>query len=152
MPDFTRSRISSRSNSAMLAKMPKTSLPFGVLVSTPSCSEINSIPSERNSSRAFISRFAATEIRSLVRRYDEGGSGRGEARDISGQLFFPRRAILIAIVSRIFRSLSLVRLKNCRNRASVLAARPELPHPSPSAAVRFGNAGALDDPWPSLKS
>jgi len=30
MPERTRSRISSRSNSAMLAKMPKTKRPFGV--------------------------------------------------------------------------------------------------------------------------
>jgi hypothetical protein len=40
IPDFTRSRISSRSNSAMLAKMPNTRRPFGVLVSTPSCNEM----------------------------------------------------------------------------------------------------------------
>jgi hypothetical protein len=52
MPDFTRSRINSLSNSAMLAKIPNTSRPFGVLVSTPSCKLMKSIPSARNSSSA----------------------------------------------------------------------------------------------------
>ena len=37
-PERTRSRISSRSSSAIEAKIPNISLPFGVLVSTPSCS------------------------------------------------------------------------------------------------------------------
>jgi hypothetical protein len=55
IPDRTRSRINSRSNSAMVAKMPKTSRPFGVLVSTPSCELMNSMPGERNSSRALTS-------------------------------------------------------------------------------------------------
>ena len=54
-PERTLSRISSRSNSAMLAKMPKTSRPLGVLVSTPSWIEMKSIPSERNSSSALTS-------------------------------------------------------------------------------------------------
>lgn len=54
-PDLTRSRISSRSNSAIDAKMPNTSLPFGVEVSTPSCKLTKSIPSARNSSSAFTS-------------------------------------------------------------------------------------------------
>ncbi len=37
-PERTRERISSRSNSAMEAKIPKTNLPFGVKVSTPRAS------------------------------------------------------------------------------------------------------------------
>jgi hypothetical protein len=52
IPDRTRSLINSRSNSAMEAKIPKTSLPFGVEVSTPSWRLMKSIPSERNSSSA----------------------------------------------------------------------------------------------------
>ena len=40
-PERTRSRISCRSNSAMLAKIPNTSRPFGVDVSTPSWSATN---------------------------------------------------------------------------------------------------------------
>jgi hypothetical protein len=40
-PDRTRPRISSRSNSARLAKMPNTRRPLGVEVSTPSWSETN---------------------------------------------------------------------------------------------------------------
>src|ERR1022692_989498 len=55
IPLRTLSRISSRSNSAILAKMPNTSRPFGVPVSTPSWIEMKSIPSERNSSRALTS-------------------------------------------------------------------------------------------------
>jgi len=47
-PDLTRSRINSRSNSAMDAKIPNTSLPFGVEVSTPSCKLTKSIPRARN--------------------------------------------------------------------------------------------------------
>lgn len=51
-PLRTLSQINSRSNSAMLAKIPKTRRPLGVEVSTPSWRLMNSIPSERNSSRA----------------------------------------------------------------------------------------------------
>lgn len=47
--------ISSRSNSAMLAKMPNTRRPFGVEVSTPSCRLTNWIPRESNSQRASTS-------------------------------------------------------------------------------------------------
>lgn len=43
-PERTRSRISSRSNSAIEAKIPNTSRPLGVEVSTPSCRLTNSIP------------------------------------------------------------------------------------------------------------
>ena len=55
MPDRMRSRISSRSNSAMLAKIPKMSRPFGVDVSTPSWSESNWMPSASNSPTASTS-------------------------------------------------------------------------------------------------
>jgi hypothetical protein len=48
-PDLTRSRISSLSNSAIDAKIPKTRRPFGVDVSTPSCRLTKSIPRARNS-------------------------------------------------------------------------------------------------------
>ena len=44
IPDRTRSRISSRSNSAIVAKIPKASRPFGVDVSTPSCRDTNWMP------------------------------------------------------------------------------------------------------------
>ena len=46
-PDRTRSRISSRSNSAIEAKMPKISRPFAVDVSTPSCRLMKSMPKVR---------------------------------------------------------------------------------------------------------
>ncbi len=52
-PLRTRERMSSRSNSAMLAKIPNTSRPFGVEVSTPSCRLMNSMPNARNSSNPF---------------------------------------------------------------------------------------------------
>ena len=52
-PLRTRERMSSRSNSTMLAKMPNTSRPFGMEVSTPSCRLMNSTPIARNSSSAF---------------------------------------------------------------------------------------------------
>jgi hypothetical protein len=44
-----------RSNSAMLAKMPNTSRPLGVLVSTPSCIDIKWMPRASNSPRALTS-------------------------------------------------------------------------------------------------
>jgi hypothetical protein len=44
IPERTRSRISSRSNSAMVAKMPKIRRPFAVDVSTPSCTLTKSMP------------------------------------------------------------------------------------------------------------
>ena len=54
-PLRTLSRVNSRSNSAMLAKMPNTRRPLGVDVSTPSWRLINSIPRARNSSSALTS-------------------------------------------------------------------------------------------------
>ena len=44
-PDFTRSRMSSRSNSAMAANTVKANFPMGVVVSIDSCTETNCTPS-----------------------------------------------------------------------------------------------------------
>lgn len=85
MPDRTRSRISSRSNSAMEPKIPNTSRPLGVDVSTPSCRLMKSIPRLRNSSRGWKGASGQAEQRRAERARAQGGAGalEKEAREIA---------------------------------------------------------------------